>query len=339
MSAIKESLLENSKSAIIAAIEIHNKPIFSYRYEVSTILLINAWELLLKAMIAEHYPEIKLINKEGLSKPFEECLSFISGKLGKSFRPIEENLNRIYEYRCHIIHFYKDNIDSILYSLIHKSVQFYNEFGKRHFNIDLSEETNLILLPIGFKPFVSPVDFLSTESELSKSSNSVQTFIKNIVTSTETLENEGVEESILTGFKMAVINENRITNADIIAGITKNPEEAKLTISNVLKRVQISNDEDAKKINIEEDNLFKTLYINKYKDVVDTAKSMFSDFKQDAKFNRVMKEIKTKPELHRKRFLDVVNKSGLGQDFYTSGVFEELSKHYIQRNKTITKKS
>lgn len=328
MSAIKESLLENSKSAIIAAIEIHNKPIFSYRYEVSTILLINAWELLLKAMIAEHFPEIKLINKEGLSKPFEECVSFISSQLGKNFRPIEENLNKIYEYRCHIIHFYKENIDSILYSLIHKSVMFYNEFSKTHFNIDLAEETNLVLLPIGFKPFATPVDFLSKESDLFKSSNSVQAFIKSIVSSTETLEREGIEESILTGFKMAVINENRITNADIIAGITKNPDEAKLTVSNVLKKIQLSNDADSKKISIEEENLFKTLYVNKYKAVVETSKKMFSDFKQDAKFNRIMSDIKTKPELHRKRFLDVVNKIGMGQDFYTSGVFEELSKNY-----------
>lgn len=332
MSAIKESLLENSKSAIIAAIEIHNKPIFSYRYEISTILLINAWELLIKAMIAEKFPEIKLINKEGMSKPFDECVGFISSQLGKDFRPIEENLNKIYEYRCHIIHFYKDRIDSILYSLMHKSVQFYNEFSKTHFNIDLAEETNLVLLPIGFKPFASPVDFLSMESDLVKSSNSVQAFIKSIVTSTETLESEGIEESIITGFKMAVINENRITNADIIAGITKNPAESKLIISNVLRGVEVTNDDDAKKINIEEGTLFRSMYTYKYQDVIQTAKNMFSDFKQDARFNRIMKEIKTKPELHRKRFLDVVHKTGIGQDFYSSGIFEELAKHYNPKN-------
>ncbi len=328
MSAIKESLIENSKSAIIAAIEIHNKPIFSYRYEVSTILLINAWELLLKAMIAENFPEVKLINKDGTSKSFEECVSFISSQVGKDFRHIQENLNKIYEYRCHIIHFYKDGIDSILYALMHKSVQFYNEFSKKHFNIDLAEETNLILLPIGFKPFASPIDFLSTESQLSKSSNSVQAFIKSIVTSTQTLQDEGIEESIITGFRMAVINENRITNADIIAGITKNPAEAKLMVANVLGRIKLSTDEDAKKINIEEDNLFKTLYVNKYKDICNTAKELFSDFKQDAKFNRIMGEIRTKPDLHRKRYLDVVNKTGLGQDYYTTAVFDELAKHY-----------
>ncbi len=328
MSIIKESLIENSKSAIIAAIEIHNKPIFSYRYEVTTILVINSWELLLKAYIVENHKEVKLINKEGLTKPFEECIAFVSSQLGKDFRAIEENLQKIYEYRCHIIHFYKDNIDSILYALIHKSIQFYNEFIKKFFNIDLAELTNLIILPIGFKPFASPVDFLSAESDLSKSSNSVKEFIKSIVKSTESLEQEGVEDSILTGFKMAVINENRITNADIIAGITKNPEASKLNITNVFKGMQFSKDADAKKVNIEEETLFKTIYILKYQDVIDKSKLLFTDFKKNAKFNKIMTDVKTKPELHRKRFLDVVNKTGMGQDFYTTGVFEELSKHF-----------
>lgn len=328
MSAIKESLLENSKSAIIAAIEIHNKPIFSYRYEVSAILIINAWELLLKAIIAENFPEVKLINKDGTTKPFEECVTFVAGQLGNRFRAIDENLKAIYEFRNHTIHFYKDSVDSIIYALMHKSVQFYNEISKEFFNIDLAEETNLILLPIGFKPFASPIDFLSTESEMSKSSNAVQTFIKGIIQSTETLASEGIDESIVTGFKMAVINENRVSNADIIAGITKNPDEAKLMVSNVLQKVKLSDDHDARKINIEEENLFQTLYTHKYREVVDTAKKMFSDFKQDAKFNRIMTATKTKPEFHRKRYLDAVNKTGLGQDFYTSGIFDELSKHY-----------
>ncbi|WP_396178699.1 DUF3644 domain-containing protein [Flavobacterium sp.] len=288
MSIIKESLIENSKSAIIASIEIHNKPVFSYRYEVTTILVINAWELLLKAYIVENHKEVKIINKDGLSKPFEECLAFVSSQLGKDFRAIEENLQKIYEYRCHIIHFYKDNIDSILYSLIHKSIQFYDEFIKKFFNIDLAELTNLIILPIGFKPFASPVDFLSSDSDLSKSSNSVKEFIKSIVKSTENLEIEGVQESILTGFRIAVINENRITNADIIAGITNNSEASKLSITNVLSGMQFSRDSDAKKVNIEEETLFKTMYTLKYQDVVDKSKLIFTDFKKNANFNKIM---------------------------------------------------
>jgi hypothetical protein len=42
-------LVEKSIAAALAAIEIYNKPNFVYREESFSILMINAWELLLKA--------------------------------------------------------------------------------------------------------------------------------------------------------------------------------------------------------------------------------------------------------------------------------------------------
>ncbi|MEZ4964190.1 MAG: hypothetical protein R2791_03030 [Saprospiraceae bacterium] len=45
---------------------------------------------------------------------------------------------------------------------------------------------------------------------------------------------KGIDEAIITGFTMAVINENRIKNADIIAGITKSDSKPHLTVQNVL---------------------------------------------------------------------------------------------------------
>ena len=331
MSAIKESLLENSKSAIIAGIEIHNKPIFSYRYEVASILIINAWELILKAYIVEYKPEVRIIRKDGTTKPFEECLSFVSSVIGNSFRTTEENLNKIYEFRCNVIHFYKDNFDAILYSLLHKSVYFYNKLIKKYFNNDLSEETNLILLPIGFKPFVSPIDFLNKESILKESSNAVQTFIKSIIHSTEKLNEEGIEESILTGFNVAVVNENRVKNADIIAAITKDSSKASIYVNKIIDG-KISNDDDAQKISIEEESLFKTVYTLKYNQVTLKCRQIYSDFKQGAKFNKIMKSIKDNPEIHRKRYLDIVNKTGAGQDFYSNKIFEELNKNYTLKH-------
>lgn len=328
MKVISESLLENSKSAIIGCVELHNKPVFKFRYEICTILAINGWELLLKAYINEFHPEIKLIRKDGTSKSFEECLEYVSTQIGKDFRVEQENLEKLYEFRCHIIHFYKDNIGTILYSLLHKSILFYNRFLQKHFNIDLAEETNLMILPIGFKPFTTPVDFLLKQSDLNESSNAVQTFIKSIVNSTERLNNEGIEESILTGYNIAVINENRIKNADIIAGITKDTNASKLTVSNIIGAIKVTNDEGAKKVNIEEDTLFKTVYTIKYLDIAKQAKEMFSDFKRNAKFNQIMSGIKENPSLHRKRFLDVNDKTGMGQDFYNMEIFKELKKHY-----------
>src|ERR1700690_2399102 len=61
---IEMALLGNAKSAMFAAIEIHNKPIFPYRYEVCTLLVVNAWELALKAYIAKKVKSVRLINMD-----------------------------------------------------------------------------------------------------------------------------------------------------------------------------------------------------------------------------------------------------------------------------------
>ena len=49
-----KALLEKSVHAAIAAIEIYNKPDFKYREESFSILIINAWEVMLKAAIIKH---------------------------------------------------------------------------------------------------------------------------------------------------------------------------------------------------------------------------------------------------------------------------------------------
>ena len=45
------SLLDKSINSMLSAIEIYNKPNFSYREETFAILAVNSWELLLKAYL------------------------------------------------------------------------------------------------------------------------------------------------------------------------------------------------------------------------------------------------------------------------------------------------
>lgn len=330
MDAITESLLENSKSAIMSCIEIHNKPSFSYRYEVCSILAINGWELILKAYINENCPEIKIINKKGESKPFLDCVEIVSNKKGKSFRAKEESLKTLYSYRCQIIHFYKDNLDAIIFSLLHTAIIFYNDFSKECFNIDLSENSNLILLPIGFKPIISPIDFLSNKSTIDNSSLFVRNFIDEIIVSTRQLVNEGVDEGIVTIFNVGVFNEKRISNADIIAGITSNEAESNLSVSNLILDSVITDDVEAKKIRVETGSLLKTKFMFSHNDVTNKCRELFSDFKQNAKFNRIMKSIKLNPDYCFKHYLDPINKTGIGRDYYSIGVFDELAKYYTR---------
>ena len=44
-------LLENSIAAALSSIEIYNKPDFRFREQVFSVLITNAWELLLKARL------------------------------------------------------------------------------------------------------------------------------------------------------------------------------------------------------------------------------------------------------------------------------------------------
>src|ERR1700690_1799047 len=110
---IEMALLGNAKSAMFAAIEIHNKPIFPYRYEVCTLLVVNAWELALKAYIAKKVKSVRLIKKDGTAKPFVECIACVSSELGKTFDPIRYNLEILYDYRNNIAHFYSEDMDVI----------------------------------------------------------------------------------------------------------------------------------------------------------------------------------------------------------------------------------
>lgn len=73
MKSKSNELLDKSISAMIAAIEVYNKPDFLYRGETFSILAINGWELLLKAKhLKDNHNKMRslyvmesVINKDG----------------------------------------------------------------------------------------------------------------------------------------------------------------------------------------------------------------------------------------------------------------------------------
>jgi len=329
-----EKLIENSKASQLACIEIHNKPIFPFRYEVCTILNINAWELLLKAFILKFHPEIKVIFDDGTTKPFDECLKFIASKLGKNFSTTLQNISKIYEYRCNIIHFYQDNINSLLLPLLCKNILLYNSFLVEHFKIDLAQENELILLPIGFNTPISPIDFLSNDSVISESSAAVKNFIKSIINSTEQISNEGNQDSILFSYKMSLINENRIKNADIIAAITKDTDKALFKVENTIDKFILTeheNEEGVKKVKLDEETLYDKIYTETHADVVNRCKVLFTNFKQNKEFIKIIKSLRGNPIYHKQRFLDAHKQTGTYKNYYTEKVYEELAKYFVKK--------
>jgi hypothetical protein len=334
MEEIINALIQNSKSSQLACIEIHNKPIFPFRYEVCVILNIGSWELLFKAFILKYHPQVKVINADGTTKPFDECLSYVSSQLGKDFIVTKENIQKLYEYRCNVIHFYADNIDVLLYSLLSKNVLSYKDFLLKNFGIDIANETNLILLPIGFEKPLSPIDFLSNDTQIQNSSKAVQKFVKSIIKSTRIIEEEGLEDSILYSFNMSLINESRIKNADVVTAITKDKKKAAIAIENVIEKSLLTDDETeegVKKVKIDEESLFKSYYTETFHQVVENSRKLFSDFIQNSQFHKIIRPLKNDPKFHKKRYLDIQKESGSCQGFYSKKVYEELKKHYTKK--------
>jgi hypothetical protein len=326
------ALLRNAKSAMFAAVEIHNKPIFPYRYEVCTLLVVNAWELILKGYIAEKARSVKLIRDDGTSKPFLECVGCVASELGKSFNPTKYNLEILYEYRNRVAHFYPDDLDIVVLGLLKCSVILFSEFVETHFGEKICEEVNLILLPIGFTKPISPLDFISNRSAAKDCSEGVKSFLQMITKSSEALQAQGIDDSVVVNYSIALINETRIKNADLIAAINNaTPQENLIVVHNVIAGATFTTDPSARQIRLSEETIYSKIFTETYADVIATARKKFNDFSQDPRFNGIMRRLKEDPNIRTWRLLDPRNPKSCRKDFYHKRIYDELAKFYTPR--------
>jgi hypothetical protein len=329
---LSKQLKANARAAMFAAIEIHNKPIFKYRYEVCTLLMVNAWELALKSYIAKELKSVKLVRKDGSTKPYTECLACVASKLGKAFEPTRQNLGILYEYRNKVAHFYATELETVVLGLLKSTVIFFSEFMESQLGEKLYEADNLILLPIGFKKPISPLDFLSSQSATKHSSAEVRAFLESIKKSSDQLQKQGFEDSIIVNYSMALVAESRIKNADLTAAINNAaPQGNVIAVQNVISAANLTNDPSAKQLRLSEESVYESLFTETYHDVVEAARKRFSDFTQDREFNDIMRGLKKNPNIARTRLLNPKNPNGSHQTFYNEKILEELAKHYKER--------
>jgi hypothetical protein len=282
-SPIAKSLIRNSISGMFSAIEIHNKPTIKYRYEMVVLLILNSWELLLKGYIYKYHKSIRLLLKDGTTKPFENCVNIVNQKLGKDFNPIKENLNVLYEYRNQIAHYYIGELDPIIFSLISKNIIFYSEFLRNYFNIDLSKDTDLVLLPIGFKRSISPIDYISATSANEKTLPEIKSFLQKLVNASKRLIDDNIQDTIFIDYRMNLININRTTNADIIAGIDNSKtNNLVFTVNKESKKVILSKEGEKIRLTRNRDEAEGTLYYE------ELAEGIFDEINNILDANRIL---------------------------------------------------
>jgi len=324
---IQKNLLRNSIAAYFAAIEIHNKPQISYRYETVSLLIVNAWELLLKAYIRKYikHRSIFVDGKYtiGLSKALEYVSDHINSVTPGRFIAIRDNLIQIDNYRDDIVHFYNESLKPCVFALIARSALNYVDFVKEHFGKDIIGDEGLFILPLGFKLPFKPEDFLSKKAVSAVASEETKQFIENVVKNILDLKNAGIEDSIVLGFNVYWESVKKVTNSDLVAAITS--EEKADVCVNSRKQIYLTNNPNAQHVFLSDAEI-KRLFPYTYNELCALCKKEIKNFKQDQAFGSILRQIKKNPDLcHERKFYPGNPKSGKTY-FYKKAALDEIRK-------------
>lgn len=326
---VMSNLIKNSIAAYYAAIEIHNKPNISFRYETVTLLLNNAWELILKAFIRKYIKNVSIFTKEKhtitLKSALDHVANHINSQKPKSFVAVKKNIEEIENYRNKVAHFYNEKLDPYIFMLVAKSAINYVDFIKRYFNKDVMDIDGLFIMPLGFKLPFKPEDFLSKKAVDSVITKESKGFINNIVKSIKDLNDMGVEDSIVIGFDIYFESVKKCSNSDILAAITK-IEDADVTFSKVTN-IKLTSDPNAQVLSMSDEEFRKTWKYT-YQDVVDYCRANFANFKQNKIFNDFKRIIEQDIQCAYTRRLDSKNPHSPSKIFYTELALMKLKEFY-----------
>ena len=314
---VKKLLLDASQAAMFAGIEIHNKPNISYRYPTAIILIINAWELALKAYVYKFIGKKKIYEDDGKHTiSFKKANGLVKESIittDKNYLAVYSNLEKLNEYRCSNVHYANSDLDPVIFMLMAKAVLNYNDFLKKYFNKDVSSSDNLIILPVGFKLPFDPIDYL--KQDYGEAQND---FVNDVIQTIRDLKDNDIEDSIVIGFSVFTESIKKVSNADIIAAIDQANGTVQLT-----RTYRVTDDPNAPLVRME-----PNLPPLRYEDVRTRVKQQKPDVKFGKIFNAVMKEIKKDKTLCQVRYLDPRKQSGAKTEYYTESAIPIIIQKY-----------
>lgn len=325
-----KSFVDKSVGAALSAIEIYNKPDFKYREETFSILMINSWELLLKAKIIQsNQGNIKSIyqmkNKVGKNG---NQLKALTADLNRSQNPktiglprclsiceqapislnsaIKENIFLLMEIRDTAIHFQHSDLylSKKVFEIGTASLKNYLKLITDWFQYDLSKY-NFYLMPMTF--------FHEFEGLQSFSVNSNKVQIGNLLKYISEKENETPSDES-RDFNISLRLETKF--------VKSSSTEAML--------VNYSNDPNAIMVNVQEEDELKK-YPFDYSKLTEALKTRYTDFKQTQKYHEIRNNLKPIKKYCKTRLLDPSNPRSLKKDYFSSEVFKEFDKHYTRK--------
>jgi len=322
--------VDKSIGAALSAIEVYNKPDFKYREETFAILMINSWELLLKAkIIKESKGDLKsiyvLVNKIGKNG---NKLNSLTPDLNRSKNPktiglpkclhiceqepiflnsvVKENIFLLMEIRDTAIHFQHADLylSKKVFEIGTASLKNYLTLITAWFNYDLSIY-NFFLMPMTF--------FHEFEAIKSFSINSTKDQIENLL------------KYISEKEKQAPSDENK----DFNISLKLETKFVKSTSTDSLL-MNYSTDPDAIKINVQEEDVLKN-YPFDYGKLTAALRKRYSNFVENQAYHNFRKPLMKNKKYCKTRLLDPTNTKSIKKDWYSSEIFKEFDKHYKKK--------
>jgi len=228
-----KALRNNSKAAMLAAIEVYNKPQMAYRDECFSILLVNAWELLLKAVLAKNKARIFYPKQRGqpyrtlsIEDALAESRQFFPPEI--SHEPVSINIQMLITFRNNAIHFYNQReFRIIIYGLAQTSIVNYRDLMLSIFNVDIAHEMTLNLLPLSFGTMPDPIEFLQKSNVKSYKNKAVAQYLREISQATKELESQHFDTSrFLTVFTVNLQSVKKVASADIKVAVAGSADES-----------------------------------------------------------------------------------------------------------------
>lgn len=220
-------LLHNAQAAMLAAIEIYNKPRFAYRDECFSILLLNAWELLLKALISKNRKSIYYPKKRTEAYKTLSCRdAFVRADkyFPKSIPalPVRKNLELLTTYRDNAVHFYNARgFGTVIYSLAQTSIVNFCDLMAQAFGVSIEEEITWNLMPLGLHCPVDAITYMSGDSSRQGHACApVKQYLSELAAALGEVERSGADTGrLMTVFKVKLESVKKVEHADVVAGI------------------------------------------------------------------------------------------------------------------------
>jgi hypothetical protein len=318
------SLLDKSVNSMLSAIEIYNKPNFSYREETFAILATNAVELLFKAQLlkASSYQMKSLYVLEPiLKKDKTPHKTRTKPKLSRSKNPMTislfEVIKKLEEKRFKISANYLASIEALV-ELRDNAIHFHNE---RFISKEIQE--------LGFATIKNYLHIIK-KWELEVDLSAYNFYLMPLAYVDSRLVSDGVITDEVKNYLEFVKAK--------IDGQEKGDEEFDIAISidinfsksNSFEGIGFKYDPNGVLINITEEDIRQKFPLT-YDEVRIKARGRYSNFKQNKDFNELMRKIKLDTKLYHERKLDPENPRSLKKGYYSSNIWKEIDKVYSKK--------